>query len=75
MRPPASDEDYLDTLIGRLARAEREANPLQSHEANWGGGPSVGGSPRNPDRTNSVLTPAQVLEICRGLTELPVSAS
>ncbi|MFA5813048.1 MAG: hypothetical protein WC862_00850 [Patescibacteria group bacterium] len=65
-RPPTSLDDYRkDTILGQLALKEIEVNPEQSHAANWGGASSVGGSPRNPDGSQSKLIPEQVLEICR----------
>lgn len=68
-RPPQSAADYIeDTLLGRLALAELEGNPEQAHAANWGGATTVGGSPRNPDGSQSRLTPEQVLEICKSFT-------
>lgn len=69
VRPPKSSEDYRkDTILGALALKEIEVNPDQSHSANWGGATTVGGSPRNPDSSQSRLTPEQVLEICKGFT-------
>lgn len=54
-----------DTLLGQLALAEIEKNPGQDHNTNWGGSSTVGGSCRNPGNVGSVLTPAEVLEICK----------
>jgi hypothetical protein len=68
-RPPTSNDDYRsDTILGALALAELEANPEQSHAANWGGASSIGGGPRNTDGSQSRLKPEQVLEICRRFT-------
>lgn len=75
-RPPKSNEDYRqDTILGRLALAELEANPTQTHAANWGGATTVGGSPRNEVEVDgkkvncySKLKPEQVLEICKSFT-------
>ena len=65
-RPPTSLDDYRkDTILGQLALLELETNSEQSHAANWGGASSIGGSPRNPDGSQSQLTPEQVLEVCR----------
>jgi len=69
VRPPKSVEDYRqDTILGALALAELEGNSEQSHAANWGGATTIGGGPRNPDGSQSRLTPEQVLEICKGFT-------
>ncbi len=68
-RPPTSVEDYRkDTILGALALAELEGNPEQSHAANWGGATTVGGSPRNPDGSQSRLKPEQIFKICKGFT-------
>lgn len=69
VRPAKSNEDYRqDTILGALALAELAGNPQQSHAANWGGATTVGGSPRNPDGSQSRLKPEQVLEICKSFT-------
>lgn len=69
-RPAKSSEDYLlGTILGRLGLLEMEENPAQSHQANWGGATSIGGGPRNPGGVGSVLTPEQVLGVCRSFTE------
>lgn len=76
VRPPKSNEDYRqDTILGKLALAELEANPTQTHAANWGGATTVGGSPRNEVELDgkkvncySRLKPEQVLEICKSFT-------
>lgn len=36
---------------------------LNAHEKGWGGGSTIGGSPRNEDGSSSRLTPKQVFEI------------
>lgn len=72
-RPPTSLSDYReDNILGALALAELEGNPEQSHAANWGGGTTVGGSPRNEVEMEgrklnfgSRLTPEQVLAVCK----------
>ncbi|MFA5945578.1 MAG: hypothetical protein WC802_01550 [Patescibacteria group bacterium] len=72
VRPATSATDFLnDTLLGRLALAELEVNPEQSLAGNWGGATTVGGSPRNPDGSQSRLTPEQILKICTGMTGCP----
>ena len=53
------------TLLGKLAVGERQKNPHQPPESNWGGGSSIGGSPRNADRSSSRLNPHEVLQILR----------
>lgn len=68
--PKKRDHNYRpDTVFGQLALAEIEVNPGQAHSTNWGGGSSVGGSPRNPDGSQSRLTPEQVLEVCKAFTK------
>lgn len=40
---------------------------LNQKEPGWGGGSSIGGSPRNKDGSSSKLTPDEVFEIVQGL--------
>lgn len=69
VRPAKTDEDYdQNTILGALAIEERKANKIQTHEANWGGGSSIGGSPRNPGQVGSILTPQQVVNVCMKFT-------
>lgn len=60
-RPVTSVEQFEGTILGELGRAEQAKNPAQSLAHTWGGGTSVGGSPRNADGTASRLTPEEVL--------------
>lgn len=50
-------------ILAALARAELRSNPKQSPAHNWGGGSTIGGSPRNPDGSSSRLTWQQVVEV------------
>ncbi len=60
---PARSGRYMPTLLGKLAEAEaRKGCPPQE---NWGGGSSVGGSPRRKDGTGSALTSAEIWEIVK----------
>jgi hypothetical protein len=52
---------YTDSLLGRLASAEAELGCPAA--LNWGGGSSIGGSPRLPGGVGSRLPEAQVLSI------------
>lgn len=58
--------DYLPTLLGELARAE-ETKGVSSKD-NWGGGTSIGGSPRLPGGVGSKLSEAEVLDILNKFT-------
>lgn len=53
------------TILGVLALAELEANPAQNPASNWGGGSTIGGSPRNPGGRGSVIPPEALFEILR----------
>lgn len=53
--------DYLPTILGALARAE-ETKGVSSKD-NWGGGTSIGGSPRLPNGIGSQLSEEEVLSI------------
>jgi len=50
-------------LLQRLAAAERRANPAQDPRHTWGGGSTIGGSPRNPDGSSSCLSGEQVVVV------------
>jgi len=67
---PVADPEQFDktTLLGSLAVAELTVNPEQSLAATWGGGSSVGGSPRNEDGSGSKLGPKEVLAIFEAFT-------
>lgn len=58
--------EYLPTILGALARAEAEKGV--SPKDNWGGGTSIGGSPRLPGGVGSRLSEAHVLEILNQFT-------
>src|SRR3989339_485822 len=62
-RPVTAVEQFEDTILGELGRAEQAKNPNQDLSRTWGGGTSIGGSPRNEDNSSSCLTPEQVLAI------------
>lgn len=65
-RPVTDVIEYrIDTLLGALAIAEIEQNPKQGLAENWGGATTVGGSPRNADKSSSVLPPSEVVRIMR----------
>jgi hypothetical protein len=53
----------VPALLAALRAAERAANPSQSPATTWGGGSTIGGSPRNTDGSSSVLTAAQVTAV------------
>jgi len=50
-------------LLQCLAAAERCANPAQDGRHTWGGGSTIGGSPRNPDGSSSRLSGEQVVAV------------
>jgi len=54
-------------ILAALARAESSANPAQSPAHNWGGGSTIGGSPRNPDGSASRLDWRVVAEVVEGV--------
>ncbi len=62
---PVTDVDQFDkeTILGALGVAEQEKNPNQELSRTWGGGSSIGGSPRNADGSGSCLTPDEVLAV------------
>lgn len=47
-------------ILAALREEEIKANPAQLPANNWGGGSTIGGSPRNPDKSGSRLDPATV---------------
>lgn len=63
VRPVTDVSQFENTILGELGRAEQLKNPSQSLAHTWGGGTSVGGSPRNADNSSSRLTPDEVLEV------------
>ena len=62
-RPVTSVEQFENTILGELGRQEQAKNPGQSLAHTWGGGTSIGGSPRNSDGSASCLTPEDVLAV------------
>jgi hypothetical protein len=50
-------------ILQALRVSEAAKNPAQSREHDWGGGSTIGGSPRNPDGSGSVLTPHEVFQV------------
>lgn len=63
VRPVTDIAQFENTILGHLGGIEQMKNPSQSLAHTWGGGTSIGGSPRNPDGSSSRLTPDEVLEI------------
>ena len=57
-----------DTVLGSLGLLEIEKNSSQVHKTNWGGGSSIGGGPRNEDKSGSRLTPEDVLAVFQRFT-------
>ena len=57
----------VPVLLKALRNAERAKNPHQSNDTTWGGGSTIGGSPRNQDGTASVLTPEEVSSLVSDL--------
>lgn len=53
----------VPAILRALAQAELEVHPQQSAAHNWGGGSTIGGSPRNPDGSASRLTPKEVAQV------------
>lgn len=47
-------------ILSALRAAERRINPSQRDATSWGGGSTIGGSPRNPDGSASRLSPEEV---------------
>ncbi|MFH2062536.1 MAG: hypothetical protein ABIJ46_00070 [bacterium] len=62
-RPVTSVEQFEETILGELGRAEQTKNPSQDLSRTWGGGTSIGGGPRNEDDSSSCLTPEEVLGV------------
>lgn len=56
------DFDVVE-ILAALARAERRSNPAQADDRTWGGGSTIGGSPRNADGTASRLSPDEVAAV------------
>ncbi|MBL7487468.1 hypothetical protein I6A60_05985 [Frankia sp. AgB1.9] len=50
---PVGPPDQPDTILAALA----------AREPGWGGGTTVGGAPRHPDRRRSTLTPDEVFTL------------
>ncbi len=55
----------VPAILAALAAAEREVNPAQDPARNWGGGTTIGGSPRNADGSGSRLRWSSVVEVVR----------
>ncbi len=53
----------VPAILAALREEEIAANPGQSPQHNWGGGTTIGGSPRNPDKSGSRLDPVTVQHI------------
>lgn len=49
--------------VGPVSKQGTILQVLHQREPGWGGGSSIGGSPRNPDGSSSYLSPDQVFEI------------
>ena len=54
----------VPALLAALRAAELAVNPAQDPAYSWGGGSTIGGSPRNPDGTGSRLKPDEVYRVC-----------
>ena len=50
-------------ILAALRAAERSVNPAQPDATSWGGGSTIGGSPRNPDGSASRLSPEEVAAV------------
>lgn len=50
----------ISAILAALREEEVRVNPAQLPANNWGGGSTIGGSPRNPDKSGSRLDPATV---------------
>lgn len=50
----------IPAILAALREEEIARNPAQLPANNWGGGSTIGGSPRNPDKSGSRLDPATV---------------
>lgn len=61
----------VPALLSALRDAERAANPQQPDDATWGGGSTIGGSPRNRDGSASRLSPERVLALLRAALTPP----
>lgn len=64
----------VTTILAALVKAEREANPRQDARTTWGGGSTIGGSPRNADGSSSRLTPRDVHSIVSAVVQLAAVA-
>lgn len=53
---PARGGSNPESLLGFLFAAEKAINPEQEDARSWGGGDTVGGSPRNEDKTSSRIS-------------------
>ncbi len=53
----------IPEVLDALRRAEAAANPDQDEGHSWGGGSTIGGSPRNPDGSSSALGWEEVARI------------
>lgn len=53
----------VPALLAALAKAELKVNPQQDPMRTWGGGSTIGGSPRNTDGSASRLDWRQVVEV------------
>jgi hypothetical protein len=53
----------VPAVLAALATAELASHQDQRTDCNWGGGSTIGGSPRNPDGSASRLGPARVAAV------------
>lgn len=54
-------------LLTALAKAEQARNPQQDPARTWGGGSTIGGSPRNADGSSSRLAWQEVVTVVEGV--------
>ena len=57
----------VPTLLAALRDAELRVNPAQKRHTSWGGGSTIGGSPRNTDGSGSRLSTAEVIRVVSGV--------
>lgn len=53
----------VPALLASLGESELRANPRQDPACNWGGGSTIGGSPRNADGSASRLSSDEVIRV------------
>jgi len=63
----------VPAILDALREAERERNPAQADAHSWGGGSTIGGSPRNPDGSASRLSWEEVAAVVARALSGPAS--